>query len=88
MAGDRPGMRRSAKDDRGDPTEYGFLLIGRSEGLLQLYFIPVFIYKFIKVKSKLGKKRDGCARVKGLQSFFLLAVKTYKQSLVSDKHIQ
>ncbi len=41
-----------AKDDRGDPTEYGFLLIGRSEGLLQLYFIPVFIYTFIKVKSK------------------------------------
>ena len=42
MAGDRPGVRGAAKDDRGDPTEYGFLLIGRSEGLLQLYFIPVF----------------------------------------------
>ena len=28
MAGDRPGVRSAAKDDRGDPAEYGFLLIG------------------------------------------------------------
>ena len=28
MAGDRPGVRSAAKDDRGDPTEYDFLLIG------------------------------------------------------------
>ena len=70
IAGDRPGMRSTAKDDRGDPTKYGFLLIGRSEGLLQLYFILVFIYTFIKVKSKLGKKRDGCAMAKWFRPFF------------------
>ena len=51
MAGDRPGVQSTAKDDREDPTEYGFLLIGRSEGLLQLYFISVFLFTFIKVKS-------------------------------------
>ena len=28
MAGDRPGVRSAAKDDRGDPAKYGFLLIG------------------------------------------------------------
>ena len=28
MAGDRPGVRSAAKDDRGDPTESDFLLIG------------------------------------------------------------
>ena len=73
VAGDRPGMRSIAKDDWGDPTKYGFLLIGRSEGLLQLYFIPVFIYTFIKVKSKWGKKRNGCA-MKMDSAIFLLAV--------------
>ena len=52
MAGDRPGVRSAAKDDRGDPTEYDFLLIVWFYRLLQLYFIPVFIYTFIKVKSK------------------------------------
>ena len=75
VAGDRPGMRSIAKDDWGDPTKYGFLLIGRSEGLLQLYFIPVFIYTFIKVKSKWGKKRDGCAMAKWFRPFSLLAAK-------------
>lgn len=72
-------MRSTAKDDRGDPTKYGFLLIGRSEGLLQLYFILVFIYTFIKVKSKSGKKRDGCAMAKWLQPFSF-GSKSYKQS--------
>ena len=52
MAGDRPGVRSAAKDDRGDPAEYGFLLIVWFDGVLQLYFIPVFLYTFIKVKSK------------------------------------
>ena len=42
MAGDRPGLRSAAKDDRGDPTEYGFLLMVWFDGLPQLYFIPVF----------------------------------------------
>ena len=41
----------------------------------QLYFIPVFIYTFIKVKSKWGKKRDGCATSNGLSHFSLLAAK-------------
>lgn len=41
----------------------------------QLYFIPVFIYTFIKVKSKWGKKRDGCAMENGYRHFFLLAAK-------------
>ena len=27
MAGDCPGVRSTAKDDRSDPSEYGFLLI-------------------------------------------------------------
>ena len=52
VAGDRPGVRSAAKDDRGDPAEYGFLLIGTVRRVPQLYFIPVFIYTFIKVKSK------------------------------------
>lgn len=45
--------------------------------MFYLYFIPVFIYTFIKVKSKYGKKRDGCAMAKWLQTFFLLAAKLY-----------
>ena len=52
VAGDRPRVRSAAKDDRGDPDEYGFLLIGTVQRVPQLYFIPVFIYTFIKVKSK------------------------------------
>jgi len=36
---------------------------------IELYFIPVFIYTFIKVKSNKGRK-DGCAKTYWLQSFF------------------
>ena len=45
----------------------------------QLYFIPVFIYTLIKVKSKWGKKRDGYATANGWSHFSLLAAKTYKR---------
>ena len=45
------------------------------DGLLHFYFIPVFIYTFIKVKSKWGKKRDGCDTSNGLSHFSLLAAK-------------
>ena len=44
-----------------------------------LYFIPVFIYTFIKVKSNWGKKRDGYAIAKWFRPFSLLAAKTYKR---------
>ena len=47
------------------------------DGVLQLYFIPVFIYTFIKVKSKLGKKRDGCA-MKMAPAIFSFVCKTFK----------
>ena len=40
-----------------------------------LYFIPVFIYTFVKVKSKKGKERDGCAMAKWFRPFSLLAAK-------------
>ena len=45
----------------------------------QLYFIPVFIYTFIKVKSNWGKNRDGYAIAKWFRPFSLLAAKTYKR---------
>ena len=41
------------------------------EEKIELYFIPVFIYTFIKVKSNKGKKGDGCAKTYWLQSFSL-----------------
>ena len=45
----------------------------------QLYFIPVFICTFIKVKSNWGKNRDGYAIAKWFRPFSLLAAKTYKR---------
>ena len=47
MAGDRPGLRSAAKDDRGDPTEYGFLLIGtvqRVAATLLYPRIPIYVH--------------------------------------------
>ena len=45
----------------------------------QLYFIPVFIYTFIKVKSKWGKKKRWLRHENGF-SHFSFGSKSYKQS--------
>ena len=46
VAGDRPGVRSAAKDDRGDPAEYGFLLIDtRNPNYSNVLFIlMLFVY--------------------------------------------
>ena len=50
-----------------------------------LYFIPVFIYTFIKVKLTKGRKRDSFAQTKPNQTYrlSLLAAK-YEQSKYED----
>ena len=47
--------------------------------MFYLYFISVFIYTFIKVKSKLGKKKRWLRHENGF-SHFSFGCKSYKQS--------
>lgn len=51
----------------------------------RFYFIPVFIYTFIKVKLTKGRKRDSFAQTKPNQTYrlSLLAAK-YEQSKYED----
>ena len=52
MARDRPGVCGAAKDDRGDPAKYGFLLIGTIRQITVTLLCPRIPNLFIKVKSK------------------------------------